>query len=267
MDLSTISGVLMSLDETGALRFDPTIVVDEYKVRLLDELTAVYLDQQVCRGKDVAYSMYNGVYRKEDAAKLSGIPMRYELTLFPEKQVGREYVKTLGHIHKPEPVSGIDYPEICEVLVGTAHFIFQTLDVSGPDSSTVFCVEVKAGEKIVMPPGFDHLTINPGPGPMLFSDVVGLNVTGDYTRISAARGAAYLEVNQGGKPEFIPNPHYRRVGPLKKMKPREFPQIHLTRNTPLYTAFLETGGNFWKFLVDPTLFKPAFKDLNELFQS
>jgi glucose-6-phosphate isomerase, archaeal len=265
LDLKELSGLAMIMDSQGSLSFDPDVCIDEAKTRILDELTDVYLDKTACRGNEAAYWMFNGVYTRSDQARLGQALIRYELTLFPDKCIGREFVKTHGHIHKPEPRSGIDYPEICEVLVGTAHFLFQTLDPEAPSSSEAFYTEVKAGEKIVVPPGYDHLTINPGPGPMLFSDVVSLQCGGNYARIKQAGGAAYLEIAQAGQALFIPNPRYISLPVLRKAVPREFPELNLVKAKPLYTAFLENAGLNWQFLWNPELFKGIFSDLNTLF--
>jgi|WetSurMetagenome_2_1015567.scaffolds.fasta_scaffold88449_2 glucose-6-phosphate isomerase, archaeal len=265
MNLSQLSGLPMNLNADGSLSFGDEIRIDESKTRVLDELTPVYLDPAACRGSDVAYWMYNGVYAAADQPRFSQAHIRYELTLFPDKCIGREYVKAHGHVHIPEPNSGIQYPEICEVLAGTAHFFFQNLDPSGPSSSEAFCVEVKAGQKIVVPPGYDHLTINPGPGPMLFSDVVALTCGGIYDRFKRTGGAAYLEVEQAGKPVFIPNPHYAAVPALRMAVPREFPALDLSSDRPLYSAFRENAGENWPFLWRPEVFQPAFPSLDELF--
>jgi len=267
LDLKSLSGLPLGLDDAGQVVFGPGVVVEETKVRLFDELAPVALDPEACRGNhEVAYTMYNGVYRQGDATRLAGVPMRYELTLFPSLRMGREFVKTLGHLHSPEPRSGIDYPEVCEVLVGTAHILFQTLDVSGPSASVAFYVEAKAGEKVIIPPGLDHLTINPGPGPLLFSDVVALGVTGVYDRFKTARGAVYLEVAEDGEPRFIPNPAYRAVPPLKKVTLKDYPALHLTRDEPLYTAFMDSRGERWPFLTDPGQFWTTFPDLGAVFR-
>jgi glucose-6-phosphate isomerase len=265
LDLKELSGLPIQLDSNGYLISDPDVCIDETKTRVLDELTEVYLDKAACRGADAAYWMFNGVYIKSDSVRLSRSPIRYELTLFPDKFIGREFIKSHGHIHKPEPRSGIDYPEICEVLIGTAHFFFQTLDPDGPSSSEAFVVEVKAGEKIVIPPGYDHLTINPGPGPMLFADVVALSCGGIYTRFKTAGGAAYLEVEQAGQAQFIPNPKYIALPALQKATPKEFPELDLWSGKSLYAAFLENAGENWQFLWKPELFKGLFPDLNTLF--
>jgi glucose-6-phosphate isomerase len=265
LDLRELSGLPIHLDSNGFFCSDPDVCIDETRTRVLDELTEVYLDKAACRGEDVAYWMFNGVYAKRDRTRLSQAPIRYELTLFPDKFIGREFIKSHGHIHKPEPRSGIDYPEICEVLVGTAHFFFQTLDPDGPSCSEAFYVEVKAGEKIIIPPGYDHLTINPGPGPMMFSDVVALSCGGIYQRFKTAGGAAYLEVEQAGQAQFIPNPKYIALPALRKAVPREFPELDLCKGKSLYAAFLENTGENWQFLWQPELFKGLFPNLNTLF--
>jgi glucose-6-phosphate isomerase len=262
LDLEQLSGIPIGLDDAGDIVFGPQVVVDETGVRLLDELTSVALDPLECRGsREVAYTMYNGVYRQSDAGLLSDVPMRYELTLIPPRRIGRECVKTLGHRHCPEPQSGMDYAEVCEVLVGTAHFVFQTLDPTGPSASAAFYVEARAGDKILMPPGFDHCTINPGPDPLVFSDVVALGVSGIYDRFEATRGAAYLEVVENGQPQFIPNPTYRSVPPLRKVELEDYPELHLTRKEPLYVAFIQGRGENWPFLTDPRQFWPSFPAL------
>jgi glucose-6-phosphate isomerase len=264
LDLERLSGLPLTLDDAGQIGFGPGVVVEETKARLLDELAPVAMEPETCRGsRAVAYYMYNGVSRQGDAARLTGVPMRYELTLFPPLRMGREFVKTLGHLHSAEPKSGIDYPEVCEVLVGTAHFFFQTLDPAGPSASVAFYTEVRAGEKIVIPPGLDHLTINPGPGPLLFSDVIALGVSGIYDRFKAAHGAAYFEILEAGQPRFVPNPAYRSVPPLEKRPPKGYPALRLTRDEPLYSAFIGTRGEKWPFLADPSRFWPAFPDMDD----
>jgi len=256
------SGLPIRLDEAGRLVCGPEVVIEEVKVRRFDELAPVALEPETCHGRqEPAYYMYNGVYRQADAGRLAGLGLRYELTLMPPLRMGRECVKTLGHRHCAEPRSGLDYAEVCEVLTGVAHFLFQTLDPSGPDASLAFYIEARAGDKVIIPPGLDHCTINPGPEPLLFSDVIAVGVNGIYDRFKAARGAAYLEVVQDGQACFIPNPAYRTVPHLQKVSPGDYPHLRLTRDEPLYTVFLEERGACWPFLADPSQFWAYFPDL------
>jgi glucose-6-phosphate isomerase len=266
MDLSELSGLPIELDENGLLVFGPGVVVSEHGERPLSALAPVVLEPEYVEDTDeVAYYMDNGVYLQEDADTLAGISMRYELTLIPPRRVGTEYIKTFGHRHHPDAASGVDPAEICEVLVGTAHFLFQTLDPAGPSASAVYYVEATAGQKVVFPPGFDHCTINPGTEPVLFSDVVALGISGNYDRFTEARGAAYVEVCENGGPQFVPNPTYAEVAPLQRLELREYPELSLTTDEPLYTAFVRTRAAQWGFLGDPTLFWPTFPDLKAAF--
>jgi glucose-6-phosphate isomerase len=265
-DLEELSGLPIGLDDAGLLVFGSDVIVDEHRERLLDALSPVVMTPDAARGSgDIAYYMDNGVYDRADAGRLAGVRMRYELTLMPPRTVGNEYVKTFGHIHHKEPVSGLEWTEVVEVLTGTAHFLLQTLDLTGPDADVVYLIEAGPGQKVLLPPGFDHCTINPGDEPLLFSDVIALGVAGDYGRFVATRGAAYLEVNGADGPEMIPNPTYRRVAPLTPVTPRDYPELHLTSTEPLYTVFVATRGELWPFLCDPRLFYPAFPDLRAVF--
>ncbi len=264
LDLERQSGLALALGDDGKLVFGADVVVEEHRERLLDALTPVALDPEACRGSQtVAYYMDNGVYRRQDAARLARVPIRYELTLLPAGRMGREYLKTHGHLHSADPRTGLTWAEVCEVVLGTAHFLFQTLDPAGPNAGKAWVVEARAGQKVIFPPDLDHLTINPGPGPLLFSDVIALGVSGDYERFRRSHGAAYVEVEQGGRPEWLANPAYRSVPPLVRVEPRDYPALGLTSGEPLYTAFVCTRGEGWGFLTDPGRFAEAFPELAE----
>ncbi|MDI7274339.1 MAG: glucose-6-phosphate isomerase family protein [Anaerolineae bacterium] len=262
LDLTGLSGFPLFLDGDGAPVYGPDVVVEERRARMLDDLAPVALEPASCHGsRAVAYYMDNGVYRRADAVRLAGLALRFEVTLIPARRLGREYVKTLGHVHSVDPQSGMTWPEICEVVVGTAHFLLQTLDPDGPSAGRAWLVEAKAGQKVILPPDLDHLTINPGPGPLLFTDVIALGVTADYERFRAARGAAYLEVEGAEGGTLVPNPAYRSVPPLERLLPREYPDLALSEGEPLYTAFVRTRGEKWAFLTDPRRFWGSFPDL------
>jgi glucose-6-phosphate isomerase, archaeal len=265
LDLTSLSGLPMSLDDNGHLILGREITVVEAKVRLLDELTPVALDPDACRGsREVAYSMYNGVYCEGDFHRLGELPLRYELTLMPPGRMGRELRKTHGHIHSVEPISSLTYTEICEVLVGTAHFIIQSSEPSGPTADMVLCVEVKAGQKIILPSGMHHCTINAGSEPLLLSGVVAVASTGIYSRFRNAHGAAYLEIADGDHTRFIPNPVYKRVAPLQMLSAREYPEFGLTAAQPLYTEFLRHRGDNWPFLADPHRIRMTFPKMDAI---
>ena len=250
-DLAVLSGLPLGLSG-DLLLFGEDVIVDETTQRLLADLALVALDPASCLDSaQVAYHMYNGIYRRSDARRLSGVPLRYELTLIPPRLLGREYVKTHGHLHDAPPGSALTYPEICEVLLGTAHIIMQTFDPAGPRADTVTCIEVAQGQTIVIPPGVDHLTINPGSGPLLFADVIALQCRSLYDRFRASHGAAYLEIEQNGSPTFFANSVYASVPPLTRRVAGGDSQLGLLPGETLYASFVRTRGQEWGFLTQP----------------
>lgn len=263
-DLQDICGLPLSVDAAGRLCFGSDVVVEETRQRLLSELAPVVLEPQTCEhSREPVYTMFNGVYRRADAHRIAGSGLRYELTLIPPRLIGRELIKTHGHVHNAPPGSRVTYAEVCEVLLGTAHFFFQTLDPEGPDASMAFYIEAGPGQKVVIAPDLDHLTINAGNGPLLFADVVATGIQGVYERYRMTRGAAYYEVRDGETTTFIPNPRYRRVPPLQRMEPHRFPELGLIPDRPLYQAFVEQCSD-WTFLREPDRFAAAFPDLATL---
>lgn len=265
ISLEKISGIPISLDQAGQLLLDADLLVEETIYRSLDELAVVAMQPETCRGIHIpAYWMFNGVCHQSDHFILSQLPLRYELTYLPARRLGSEFIKTHGHRHFPEAKSGLQYAEICEVLFGTAHFLFQLPRESPPGVAAVFYIEAHPGDKVLFPPGLDHCTINPSDAPLLFSDVVARGVRGDYSYFKEHQGAAYWEVEG---PAFIPNPHYGDVPPIEKRPVHCYPQLNLTNETPLYQAFVETQGKDWQFLTDPSLFWSTFPDLIESFSA
>lgn len=267
IDLYEISGLPMSLDLGGGVVFDQGVVVDESKVRRVNELESVADDPDACKGDErIAYYMYNGVYHQRDVETIRRSGMRYELTLLVQGVMGKECVKTMGHRHFPEPSSGLEYVEICEVLYGTAHFFFQ-MPVKDGVTHAAFMVEAKAGEKVIFPPVMDHCTINAGNGPMLFSDVITLGVNGNYAPFKEFGGGAYLEICGGdGIHEIVQNPRFREIPPLQWVTPGEYPELDIAKVEPLYTAYVRTGGAKWNFLANPALFDEFFPDLKRQFK-
>ena len=265
-NLEIFGGVPISQDDVGGIIFGEDLIVDETKVRRVEELMPVVMEPAICRGNhEIAYWMYNGVYKRQDTEQLVDVPLRYELTYIPPKIIGNEFIKTLGHRHFPEKKSGLQYAEICEVIQGTAHFLFQEPETIGSGVAGVFYMEAVAGDKVVFPPGLDHCTINPSFEPLLFSDVIAFGVNADYSPFKRYQGASYYEISKNGSAIFSPNPNYERVPPIIKLPVIEYPHLNLTRGKPLYQSFLETKGDAWQFLLDPSLCWPAFPELEKAF--
>lgn len=262
--LAEYAGLEIEWAADGTLNFAPGIVIDEIISRPRERLRAVTLEPDACTPPEqVQYWMYNGLAREAERAPLAETGMRYELTLMFPRALGRERAKTLGHLHSGPPGSVLNYPEICEVLRGTAYFVFQTLDLDKRSAPLCGYVEVRAGEKIIIPPNLHHLTINAADEPLLFADVIPLAVKGIYQPLANMHGAAYLLTSDSG---WIKNPTYNQVGALERWPVSDYPALEITTNRPLYRMFVEKPV-YLEWMLEPARFSSVFPDIWERIAS
>ncbi|MDK2889845.1 MAG: glucose-6-phosphate isomerase, archaeal, partial [Methanoculleus sp.] len=127
----------------------------ESQTRTIEEMREVLADPG-CTSDQPLYFMYRDLAKSEsDREWLRQHHVRYDITVIPARTLCGEYVKTKGHYHTENPAGEL-YPEIYEVLEGTGHYLLQTRD-----ADDVVMIEGTAGDKILLPPGYGHVTINP----------------------------------------------------------------------------------------------------------
>lgn len=263
-DLKRLAGIDLTWAEDGTLRFGSDLLVAETAARPLGRLKAVALDPAACVPEDrVQYWMYNGIARIEDRNRLARTGMRYELTLMFPQAIGRERAKTLGHLHSFPEGRRFNYPEVCEVLHGTAYFLFQSLNVQTGTADFCAALEAHPGDKVIIPPNLHHLTINAGDEPLLFSDVIPLAVTGNYAPLAMMHGAAYLYTIEG---QFIRNQFYKAADELQHWDAQSYPSLGLTLDRPLYEVFSETPDALG-WMLTPERFPAVFPELWQRIES
>lgn len=253
IELQKISGIPIKLDEKKNI----LIAGDEVKQVIPDVRTAKQmmpvLMQPNAKMPDCFYFMYRGICLKEHEELIRGHNLRYDITVVPGFDVGGEYVKTFGHSHPKKVGTDMAYPELYEVLHGTAHFCMQKSD--GKKAEDFIVVSAKAGEKVVMLPDYAHVTINPGREPLVLADWVSSVFSSVYKDIEKLRGVAYYETVNG----FVKNKNYLQISKIRKIKPKEVPEFGITKR-PGYTAGIENMERL-SFLNNPELFKKVFEGL------
>ncbi len=174
----------------------------EPQIRTVAEMRSVLADPG-CPAEGPLYFMYRDLaVGEKDREWLRSRSIRYDITVIPSRVLCGELVKTKGHYHPPNR-AGIEYPELYEVIEGTGHFLLQNRSVSD-----IFLVEAKAGDKILIPPGFGHVTINPVGEKLVMANLVSNAFSSDYSRFEAQQGAAYYEMAGTG---LVKNPRYTEV--------------------------------------------------------
>ena len=169
----------------------------------------------------VLYEMYRGNYECKNDEKIAHQHnLRYDVTIIPPGNLGKEFVKTKGHYHPLVKGTFITYPEMYQVLEGNAVFIIQKTLLN----SVIDIVMLKAtkGDIILIPPNYGHVTINSGKIPLKMANWVSSSFNLIYLDYEENGGAAYFyltdkSVIKNKKYQALPNirekiiPDFRKV--------------------------------------------------------
>jgi glucose-6-phosphate isomerase len=225
-------------------------------IRMLKDMEAVIYDREWLEnaGDMELYYMYRELYfTEEDRRVMESRDLRYDMTVIPAGMLGREYVKTAGHFHPHVPGTTVSYAEAYQVLEGEATYFLQKGE--GGDVTDVVVLRASAGDAVVVPPGYGHITINASATELKMANWVCRSFSSDYTPIQKKHGGAYYLVREG----FIKNPSYDAVPGIRHVKPRDVPEFGLYCGEDMYD--LVQGPDRLDFLTRPQDFRPVFDRL------
>ncbi|MBU4202243.1 MAG: hypothetical protein L6243_05795 [Candidatus Altiarchaeales archaeon] len=187
------------------------------------------------------YYMYRDLaLSDEDRELMQNNKLRYDITVIPPLNLGKEFVKTKGHCHPPAPANSLSYPELYEVLEGEAHYLLQKED-------DVILVSAQMGDKVVIPPKYCHITINPSSQELRMANFVSTEFESDYGSIIEKKGGAYFELTDG---KVIGNKNYQKLPELRKLEPRELDIFGLNEFKQIYDIIKEVP-DILEFLNSP----------------
>jgi len=221
-------------------------------VRDAQDLRAVLADRS-CTATGPVYYMYRDISRSDaDHTWLGEQDLRFDITVIPPREICGEFIKTKGHYHPDNP-SGIGYPEVYEVLSGMAHFLLQNRDFSD-----IVMIAASAGEIVVIPPGYGHVTINPSKISVLqMANIVSTRFESDYRGYESLQGAAYFEMVKEG---FVKNPFYTTASSLRFATVSLNAGISGTISASLYDM-VEQRKPVLEFLNRPEKYPSLFREL------
>ncbi len=243
IDLNSTCGLNLKLDSDKGILVLPDTMDIAPRPRTLKEIREVLFKPVDLPDDTILYYMYRDVSRAVDKELFQQHGLRYDMVVVHPRMLGEEFVKTLGHYHPIIPNASLTYPEIYEVVYGQAHFLLQKMNGSG--ISGVIVIEARAGDKVIMPPGFGHISINPTSDFLVMANLVEANFTPVYQPIIDMKGGAYFELSSG----FVKNENYGQVPELRMIKAPPLETFNLPK-LPLYRSFITSPDSF-KFLVNP----------------
>lgn len=233
VDLNVTCGLALKLDtDKPQLIFGEGLNFSKTTVRTLMQMREVLLDKGIRRPLDLYY-MYRDVYRLADKTLLEKHNLRYDVTVIKPDSLGRELMKTAGHYH---PSS---FGELYEVIFGRCLCLLQRPNQKELKTiEEVILVEARAAQKIVIPPYFGHILINPGPDYLVTSNWVSSVFTSEYDLYKKAQGAAYFVIKSAqGKLEYLANPYFDGLPKIKfKFPAKQLDKFGLLEGEPMYNV-------------------------------
>lgn len=166
-------------------------------IRYLKDMKKVLCDRTwLKKAPDLElYYMYRGVKGKNN--------LRYDITIIPFKMLGKEFVKTKGHDHMG------NFGELYTVLKGKAIYLLQRYQKN--QIKDVYAVKARKGESIIVPPGYGHITINPGPKELKEANWCSKKCKNVYDLYEKKQGACYYYTKSG----WVKNKNYKKIPKIR----------------------------------------------------
>ncbi|WP_424357857.1 glucose-6-phosphate isomerase family protein [Methanocella sp. MCL-LM] len=204
----------------------------EPDVRRLSDMREVIYDIDWLKSApdEILYYMYRDLaMSRQDRSLMLDHGLRFDITVIPPGRLGPEYIKTAGHYHPEIGNTGMTYPEVYEVLHGTAHYLLQRCD--GGKIVDVVLIEAHDGDKVIIPPNYGHVTINPSNKELKMANWVSRNFSSIYEPYKKCGGAAYFEL-AGGK--LVRNGRCDHLPDLRYLKPTNIAKAGFAKGKEMY---------------------------------
>jgi glucose-6-phosphate isomerase, archaeal len=227
IDLGRFAGFQVVLDPAAlSLSFGSGITTAPAAVRRLDEVRSLLRDP-TASGPEHLYTIYMDIRVPDRVEALRSLGLGYGAVVYNAGALGAEALRSQGHVHSAPETTGVAYSEIYEFWHG--HGLVYMQDRATADVTDVIVVEAGPGDKVVIPPGWAHATVNLGDGPMAFGAVYALEARLLYEPLRELQGTAHYVLADG---TFEANPRYRSVPPPRRKPPHEIPQHGIGRGRP-----------------------------------
>lgn len=259
ISLEKSSGLPIEMRDDFSLVFSATLPATKPDIREFSAMKNFLKDPgSRYHGRQV-YFMYRDLALPEHAEAIHEAGLEYDITVIPPGRIGDEFVKTIGHYHPYKSGTKVRYPEVYEVIYGRAFFLLQSASDDLERLKDAYLVSAERGEKVLVPPGYGHVSVNPGEDVLVMSNWQPLGNKGLYEPYEARSGAAYYVVSSerisktgqsSSNYDFIANLNYQQVPPLRRVRARELPQYELRSALPMYyTATRDLA--LLDFLINP----------------
>ncbi|MCD7722449.1 MAG: glucose-6-phosphate isomerase [Clostridiales bacterium] len=197
------------------------------------------------------------VAKEKDRADLVSRNLLYGVVTYQKGTLGREPIRSQGHIHAVSPSCGSSTCEVYEIWDGEACIYMQ--ESGSDDAGNCYAVYGKAGDVIIVPPGWVHATVNASADkPMSFGAWCVRDYGFDYYDVRRHKGIAFFPIWEHGKLIWIQNPTYRSANLIEK-NARTYKDFGLVSDKPIYQQY-EEHNDMFSFVTNPKGFQALWQN-------
>ena len=229
----------------------------EVENRTLDSIRRSLLDTN-CEGPETVYSIAMDVGNIEHLPILKEKMLLYGVVTYAAGQLGKEPIRSQGHIHSKSSHSGWSPPEIYEIWTGKAIIYMQEYADDNPGKC--YAVYAEAGEVVIVPPNWAHATISADTlQPLTFGAWCDREYGFEYGKVRAHKGLAWFPLKEdGGEITWHANSEYIKTELIKK-QPNNYSQFGIVKDEAIYKTFEKIPDTF-QFVSKPYLKEKEWKE-------
>ena len=226
------------------------------EIRTLNDIRSSLKDPD-SDGPQELYCISMDVGDKEDEEEIVKRNLLFGVVTFAAGKIGDEPVRSQGHVHAVSLSCHYSTPEVYEIWEGEAIIYMQE---SGKDNAgNCYAVHAKAGEVVIVPPGWVHATMNADIHKnMTFGAWCVRDYGFDYNDVKAHNGIAFFPVYEDRELKWKKNPAYK-TGKLTEKSAREYTEFDITKGVPIYRQFKDKKDKF-DFVANPQNYKEIWDE-------
>lgn len=233
--------IIPQLSGTGFV-YGEEVFGPEPENRRLDDIRMSLLDPS-CEGPEIVYSIAMDVGKRKDKELLESMHLLFGVVTYAAGILGKEPVRSQGHMHKISAYSGWSTPEVYEIWTGKAIIYMQETAEDNPGKC--YAVFARPGDVVIVPPYWVHATISADPKiPLTFGAWCDRDYGFVYDDVRRHNGIAWFPVyNEQNELIWKANPAYQASELICK-RPSDYAALGIAKDKPIYTAFEENPDTF-----------------------
>ena len=226
------------------------------EVRTLEQIRPSLMEPE-CDGPEEVYCIAMDVAKEKDLPDLRERNLLYGAVTYQKGKLGKEPVRSQGHIHAVSPSCGASTCEVYEIWDGKACVYMQ--ESGSDDAGNCYAVYGGPGDVIIVPPGWVHATVNASlDQPMSFGAWCVRDYGFEYSEVRRHNGIAFFPLGEGERLVWVRNPAYRS-GTLVEKDARTYPEFWLAAGKPIYRQY-EENRDLFRFVTNPQEFPELWEN-------